>query len=102
MKALAVFTLASVLGITSAFAQSTTVIRRDSDMGSSRTVVRHGDDHDGSRARVSIRERRGADVVVHRRHRVLHTGSIEGCRTIIVKRSNAMGDRITKKIKKCG
>jgi hypothetical protein len=101
MNAFAVFTIASVLGITSAFAQSTTVIRRDSDMGSSRTVVRHGDD--GSpRARVSIRERRGGDVVVHRRHRVLHTGSTEGCRTIIVKRTNAMGDRITKKIQKCG
>jgi hypothetical protein len=93
MKTLAIFTVASVLGITGAMAQSsTTVIRRDSD-------------NDGFRAGVSVRGHGMRDHdsrVVVRRSRVLHTGSVEGCRTIIVKRTNDMGDRITKKIRKCG
>ena len=93
MKSPCSFRVASVLGITGAIAQSsTTVIRRDSD-------------NDGFRAGVSVREHgprdHGSRMVVRRSH-VLHTGSVDNCRTIIVKRTNAMGDRITKKIRKCG
>jgi hypothetical protein len=92
MKTLAIAAVASVLGITGAMAQSsTTVIRRDSG--------------DGFRAGVSVRDHGMRDHdsrFVVRRSRVLHTGSVEGCRTIIVKRTNAMGDRVTKKIRKCG
>lgn len=63
---------------------------RGFDRGPSvRTEVRRGWD-DGDR------------VVVRRRHRdVYETGNV-GCRTIIVKRENAMGDMVTKRIRKCG
>jgi hypothetical protein len=92
MKILAIAVVASALGITGAMAQSsTTVIRRDSD--------------DGFRAGVSVREHgvreHGPRVVVHRRD-MMRTGTVEGCRTIIVKKTNAMGDQVTKKIRKCG
>jgi hypothetical protein len=100
MKALAVFTLASVLGVTGAMAQSTTVIRRDSDMGS-RTVVRDRGD-DSVRTRVHVRERHHGPALVVRRSQRLVTGAVGGgCRTVIIKKTNAMGDRVTKKIKKC-
>ena len=85
MKTLAIAAVASVLGITGAMAQ-TTIIRGDRD-------------DDGFRGGVSVRERPG--VVVHRRD-VFRTGSVDGCRTIIVKRTNDMGDRVVKKIRKCG
>ena len=54
--------------------------------------------------RTEVRRDRGWDddrVVVRRQRRdVYETGNV-GCRTIIVKRENAMGDMVTKRIRKC-
>ena len=60
---------------------------------------------DGDRTvRTEVRRDRGWDddrVVVRRQRRdVYETGNV-GCRTIIVKRENAMGDMVTKRIRKC-
>ncbi len=54
--------------------------------------------------RTEVRRDRGwdDDRVERRRQRrdVYETGNV-GCRTIIVKRENAMGDMVTKRIRKC-
>ena len=84
---------APLIGATAASAQGIEFRLGDRDRG-----------FDRPRERVIVRERRGWDdngVVVRRGHRdVVTTGSV-GCRTTIVKRENAYGQMVTKRIREC-
>ena len=58
----------------------------------------------GPRERVIVRERRSWDgdrVVVRRRHRDIDTTGSVGCRTTMVKRENAYGQMVTRRIREC-
>ena len=61
-----------------------------------------GGDRDGFRGRDAFRERNHDRnrVVVRGDRDVVTTGGV-GCRTIIVRKDNAMGDTVTKRIRKC-
>ncbi|GGH29262.1 hypothetical protein GCM10007036_39060 [Alsobacter metallidurans] len=77
--------LAATLAATVAHAQDTTVIKKEGMMGNKTTkVIRHSDDSD-----VSVR-----------RKTVVRTGSV-GCSTKTVKKTNDMGDTVTKSKSSC-
>ena len=95
MKKLGLALALSLMGATAASAQGIELrLGPDVDRGWDRP----------SRERVIVRERRGWDddrVVVRRRHRDIDvTGSV-GCRTTIVKRQNAYGQTVTRRIREC-
>lgn len=81
-KTIILMSAAAITLSTAAFAQTTTVIRSDGDMGS-KTVVRR-DSGDGT-------------VV---KKKVVRTGAL-GCRSVKVKKTNAMGDSVTKTKSSC-
>ena len=95
MKKLGLALALTLMGATAVSAQGIEFRLGDTDRG-----------FDRPRERVIVRERerRGWDedrVVVRRGHRdVVTTGSV-GCRTTIVKRENAYGQMVTKRIREC-
>jgi hypothetical protein len=95
MKKLGLALALTLIGATAVSAQGIEFRLGDTD--------RHWD-RDRPRERVIVRERRGWDgdrVVVRRGHRdVVTTGSV-GCRTTVVRRENAYGRMVTKRIKEC-
>ncbi len=104
MRRLATALAVTVAGTAGALAQET-IIRREGPYGGSRTVIQRdvGDD-------VVVRRRRvvpDEDVVVPRRRFapdrevVVRRGGM-GCRTIVVRRENAAGDTVIRRIRRCG
>ena len=93
MKKLGLALALTLMGATAASAQGIEFRLGDTDRG-----------WDRPRERVIVRERRDWDgdrVVTRRGYRdVTTTGSV-GCRTTIVRRENAYGQMVTKRIKEC-
>jgi hypothetical protein len=92
MKKLGLALALTLMGATAVSAQGIEFRLGDTDRG-----------YDRPRERVIVRERRGwdDDRAVRRGHReVVTTGSV-GCRTTIVKRENAYGQMVTKRIREC-
>jgi hypothetical protein len=94
MRQLAIVLAATLAFSAPAFAQTVT-IRPDSD---SRIVVRDRDRHDHMRMRDW---QRGRDrVVVRKRYRDIdRTGSV--CKVTTVRRTNADGDTVVRRIRRC-
>jgi hypothetical protein len=91
MKQFALALALTVVGTAGALAEET-IIRREGPYGGSRTVIQRdaGDD-------VVVRRRRFApdrEVVVRR-------GGM-GCRTVVIRRENARGDTVIRRIRRCG
>ena len=82
VKAIILASVAAVSLSTAAFAQSTTVVRTEGE-GGSKTVVRS----------------EGGDGTVVKK-KVVRTGAL-GCRKVKVKKTNAMGDSVTKTKSSC-
>jgi hypothetical protein len=104
MKKLALVAVATTLVFCSAPVLAQQLGVSIGDRGGADVSVRGGD-RDGFRGRDSFRERNhDRNRVVVRGHRgdgdVVTTGGV-GCRTIIVRKENAMGDTVTKRIRKC-
>ena len=94
MKKLGLALFLSLIGATAASAQGFEFRLGDTDRGWDR----------GSRERVIVRERRGDwddDRMMRRRYRNVETTGSIGCRTTIVRRENAYGRMVTRKIREC-
>lgn len=91
MKQFALALALTVVGTAGALAEET-IIRREGPYGGSRTVIQRdaGDDVVARRRRVVPDE----DVVVRRRGM--------GCRTVVIRRENARGDTVIRRIRRCG
>jgi hypothetical protein len=101
MKKLALVTIATTLVFCGAPVLAQELGVSIGNRGGADVSVRGGD-RDGFRDRDSFRGRdHDRNRVVVRGHRdVVTTGGV-GCRTIIVRKENAMGDTVTKRIRRC-
>ena len=94
MKKLGLALALAIMGTTAASAQGIEFRLGDTDHG-----------WDRPRERVIVRDRHGYGdedrVVVRRRYRDVDTTGSVGCRTTIVKRENAYGQMVTRRIREC-